>query len=69
MRLNSGKMTDDPWLTVAEVARIPRLSKMTIYRAVWNGHLDAVRLGRSIRVRESAVIAWIRNGSVAGREQ
>jgi excisionase family DNA binding protein len=43
------------FLTVAEVAAIMRVSKMTVYRLVHNGELAAVRVGRSFRVPEPAV--------------
>ncbi|AKK07785.1 helix-turn-helix domain-containing protein [Corynebacterium testudinoris] len=41
--------------TVAEVAEIMRVSKMTVYRLVHSGELPAVRVGRSFRVHEQAV--------------
>lgn len=40
------------FLTVAEVARTLRVSNMTVYRLVNSGQLDAVRVGRSYRIRE-----------------
>ena len=43
------------FLTVAEVAAVMRVSKMTVYRLVHSGELPAVRFGRSYRVPESAV--------------
>ncbi|MBN9643875.1 helix-turn-helix domain-containing protein [Corynebacterium mendelii] len=43
------------FLTVAEVADIMRVSKMTVYRLVHSGELPAVRVGRSFRVHEKAV--------------
>ena len=43
------------FLTVAEVAAIMRVSKMTVYRLVHAGELAAVRVGRSFRVPEPAV--------------
>lgn len=47
------------FLTVAEVASIMRVSKMTVYRLVHSGELPAVRVGRSFRVPESAVHAYL----------
>ena len=38
------------FLTVAEVAAIMRVSKMTVYRLVHAGDLPALRVGRSFRV-------------------
>lgn len=43
------------FLTVAEVAAMMRVSKMTVYRLVHSGELPAVRVGRSFRVPEQAV--------------
>jgi len=43
------------FLTVAEVAALMRVSKMTVYRLVHNGELPAVRVGRSFRVHARAV--------------
>jgi excisionase family DNA binding protein len=43
------------FLTVAEVAAVMRVSKMTVYRLVHAGDLAAVRVGRSFRVPERAV--------------
>ena len=46
---------DVRFLTVAEVATVMRVSKMTVYRLVHSGELQAVRVGRSFRVPERAV--------------
>ena len=43
------------FLTVAEVAAMMRVSKMTVYRLVHAGTLPAVQVGRSYRVPERAV--------------
>ncbi|MBJ8347869.1 helix-turn-helix domain-containing protein [Antrihabitans sp. YC2-6] len=43
------------FLTVAEVASLMRVSKMTVYRLVHGGELPAVRVGRSFRVHAKAV--------------
>ena len=48
------------FLTVAEVATTMRVSKMTVYRLVHGGELEAVRVGRSFRVPESAVEEYLR---------
>lgn len=47
------------FLTVAEVAGVMRVSKMTVYRLVHSGELPAVRVGRSFRVRATAVDAYL----------
>lgn len=48
------------FLTVAEVATAMRVSKMTVYRLVHSGELEAVRVGRSFRVPEHAVHEYLR---------
>ncbi|MCP9957904.1 MULTISPECIES: helix-turn-helix domain-containing protein [Streptomyces] len=52
------------FLTVAEVASVMRVSKMTVYRLVHSGHLPAIRVGRSFRVPEQAVHAYLRDSFV-----
>ena len=49
------------FLTVAEVAALMRVSKMTVYRLVHGGELAAVRVGRSFRVPERAVHDYLRD--------
>lgn len=55
---------DVSFLTVAEVAAIMRVSKMTVYRLVHSGDLPAVRVGRSFRVPEQAVHDYLRAGFI-----
>jgi len=52
--------SDQRFLTVAEVASMMRVSKMTVYRLVHSGELPAVRVGRSFRVPEAAVDDYLR---------
>ena len=50
------------FLTVAEVAELMRVSKMTVYRMVHAGEMPAVRMGRSFRVPQAAVEDLISEG-------
>ena len=52
------------FLTVAVVAAVMRVSKMTVYRLVHSGELPAVRVGRSFRVPEQAVHDYLRDAYV-----
>ncbi len=52
------------FLTVAEVATVMRVSKMTVYRMVHAGELPAVRVGRSFRVPEKAVHDYLRGAFI-----
>lgn len=56
---------DVRFLTVAEVASMMRVSKMTVYRLVHSGELPAVRVGRSFRVPEQAVNDYLRDSFVS----
>jgi excisionase family DNA binding protein len=49
------------FLTVAEVATVMRVSRMTVYRLVHSGEMPAVRVGRSFRVPERAVHDYLRS--------
>ena len=59
MANTSGEHADPKFLTVAEVAAMMRVSKMTVYRLVHSGELPAVRVGRSFRVPEDQVNEYL----------
>lgn len=50
------------FLTVAEVAEMARVSRMTVYRMVHAGELPAIRVGKSFRVPEAAVAEMLSQG-------
>lgn len=54
-----GDISEVKFLTIAEVAAVMRVSKMTVYRLVHNGELPAVRVGRSFRVSEEDANRYI----------
>lgn len=54
-----GRLTGVQFYTVAEVAAVMRVSKMSVYRLIHSGELEAVRFGRSFRVPEAAVKAFL----------
>ncbi len=67
--MSSAQSPDAPlsqvrFLTVAEVAALMRVSKMTVYRLVHSGEMTAVRVGRSYRVPEKAVHDYLRDAYV-----
>ena len=53
------------FFTVAEVAALMRVSKMTVYRLVHAGTLPAIRVGRSFRVPAEAVHDYLRDSYIA----
>ena len=47
-------------LTVAKVASLMQVSKMTVYRMIHSGELPAIRVRRSFRVPAEAVREYLR---------
>ena len=58
------RLSEVRFLTVAEVAALMRVSKMTVYRLVHGGDLTAVRVGRSFRVPEQAVHDYLQTSFI-----
>lgn len=52
------------FLTVAEVAEMCRVSRMTVYRWVHAGDLPAVRFGKSFRVPQDAAREFVERASL-----
>ena len=46
-------------MTVAEVATLMRVSTMTVYRLIKAGDIAAIRVGKSYRLREDDVDAFL----------
>lgn len=60
-------MSRSRFLTASEVASHMRVSSMTVYRLIKAGDLRAVRVGKSYRVREDDLDAYLaRQYTVAG---
>lgn len=53
------KQISSDFLTVSEVARLMRVSDMTVYRLIKSGALKAVQVGRRYRVRQSDVHQYL----------
>lgn len=51
-------------LTVAEVATVMRVSRMTVYRLIRRGQLKAIRVGRNYRVREDDLSQYLESSAV-----
>jgi excisionase family DNA binding protein len=63
-RSDHHELSDVKFVTVAEVAQMMRVSKMTVYRLVHGGDLPAIRVGRSFRVPEEAVHEYLRQAFI-----
>jgi excisionase family DNA binding protein len=56
-------------LTIKEVADLLKLNTLTVYEYVRDGHLQAVKLGRSYRVDYSDLIKFIKAHRVQPRKE
>ncbi|MFF3363555.1 excisionase family DNA-binding protein [Streptomyces misionensis] len=56
--------TNEEFLMVREVAAWLRVSSMTVLRLIHAGQLDAIRVGRTFRVKESSFKAFVAKGGV-----
>lgn len=54
---------DQRWLKVSEVAQVLRVSKMTVYRLITSGELRSARVGRSYRLTEDDVNAYLKRST------
>lgn len=52
------------WLKVEEVADYFRINKMSVYRMIESGTLAAVQIGRSYRIDQRAVEAYLAKAAV-----
>jgi len=50
-------------LTVNEVAKILRVSNMTVYRLVKSKQIPAIRVGKNYRIKEKDVEIYLDRGS------
>jgi len=53
-------MSESTFVTVDEIARELRVSKMTVYRLIERGDLPATRVGRSIRIKVADYHAYMK---------
>jgi excisionase family DNA binding protein len=54
----------EPLLTVPQVAKFLQLSERQIFRLIDASELATVRIGRSVRIEQSAIEEFIRNKRV-----
>ena len=57
-------LESDQLHTVGEVARVMRVSNMTVYRMIKAGDLAAIRVGKNYRIPESDVRRYLVERSV-----
>lgn len=57
---------NESFLTVADVATHLNVSKMSIYRLIRAGELEAVSVGHTLRVGKTAVDGYLNQSRVAG---
>jgi excisionase family DNA binding protein len=55
-------------MTVAEVGGVLRVSTMTVYRLIKAGELPAIRVGKSFRIQQHDLTAYLAGGLVRADE-
>ncbi|MGI8707670.1 MAG: helix-turn-helix domain-containing protein [Actinomycetota bacterium] len=55
---------EDLLLTVDEVARVMRVSNMTVYRLIKSGQMAAIRVGKNYRIRRRDVERYLSDRAV-----
>ncbi len=55
---------EDLLLTVDEVARLMRVSNMTVYRLIKSGQMAAIRVGKNYRIRRRDVERYLSDRAV-----
>ena len=61
-------MPTNRYWTVDEVAAILRVSRWTVYRAVWAGNLEALKIGGRVRISEAALNEYLADAEHRGPE-
>lgn len=56
-------LENDPMFTVAEAAAILRWAKKSVYRAISQGRIATVRIGRSVRIKASDLEAFVKENT------
>ena len=59
-----GRGFGEPLLTVGEVARMMRVSNMTVYRLIKSGQLAAIRVGKNYRIRNADVNRYLSDRAI-----
>lgn len=59
----------EQYVSVEEMARMLSLSKNKAYNVLASGEIEAVRLGKSVRVNKASLDAYLRQHPYAKREE
>jgi excisionase family DNA binding protein len=49
----------EPVYTIPQVAEYLQMSKTKIYQMVRQGKIPCIRIGKSVRIRESDLVEWL----------
>jgi excisionase family DNA binding protein len=60
----NGRDFSEPLLTVGEVAKLMRVSNMTVYRLIKSGQLSAIRVGKNYRIRGADIDRYLTDRAV-----
>lgn len=50
---------DRPYLTITDIVNTGLTSRTTIWREIKRGHLDAIQIGRSVRIPRESFDRWV----------
>ena len=56
--IDDSAVRESPYLTVEELARDLKVSRMTVYRMIHTGAIPSIKIGRSYRVHQTDFAAY-----------
>jgi excisionase family DNA binding protein len=64
--MNTLLQSEDPILTVRQVAEYLQLSRSKIYYLIQRRSIPFIRLGKNVRIRQSDLIKWLNHQTEKG---
>lgn len=69
-RLQADEQPHDPgpqreWVTYAEAERIVGLSRVTLWKLVSKGDVEAAKIGRAVRINRASLDAYMRRSATS----
>ena len=59
----SGAGPEREWLTYAEAGRVVGLSRVTLWKLVSAGEVEAARVGRAVRINRESLTAYMKRSA------
>jgi excisionase family DNA binding protein len=61
----SGASPEREWLTYAEAGRIVGLSRVTLWKLVSAGEVEAARVGRAVRINRESLTTYMKRSAAS----